>query len=271
MIGFDRLVILFSIYSVIGWVCEVTYCSLLSKKFVNRGFLAGPVCPVYGFGALSVIWILKSVENDILVIFLSGIVITSTVEYVTGWLLEVFFSTRWWDYRDQKFNINGRVCLKNSVLFGLLCVVVMKILNPFTEYFTTLLPVFWSKILSDALLAVFIVDGIFTLNTLDNLNTRLKKLHELTEDLKRNADIHEWFNEHEFLKSFEKLKLIAEEGKNEIHQKLRERFEALTSRRDSGLRIIKAFPDMKSIKYDVQLNNLKEALRELKQKARKRI
>jgi len=263
------LVIYFSIFSFIGWLCEVLYCSILSKKLVNRGFLAGPFCPVYGFGALFVICLLKPVEASIPIVFLSGIVITSTLEYITGWLLEVFFSTRWWDYRDQKFNIDGRVCLKNSVLFGILCVVLMKGIYPFTLYVVGLLPVFWIKLTSAVLVIAFIVDSGVTVNTLVNFNDRLKKLHEFTEELKKNADIHEWFNESEFYKSFEKLRLLAGEGRNELNQKLREKFEALTDKNGSGVRLIKAFPDMKSIKYDVSLSHLKEVIKELKQKAKK--
>lgn len=270
MLEIELLIIYFSIYSVFGWLCEVTYCSILSKKIVNRGFLAGPVCPVYGFGALFVIWLLKPIETSIPIIFLSGIVITSTVEYITGWLLEVFFSTRWWDYRNEKFNLNGRVCLKNSVIFGILSVGLMKGIYPFTLYIVGLLPDIWVRISSVALFTTFIVDSVFTINTLVNLNGRLKKLHEFTEDLKKNTDILEWFNESEFFKSFEKLKLIAEEGRDELNHKLREKFEALTNKKGSGLRLIKAFPDMKSIKYDVQLNHLKEALKELRQKAKKK-
>ncbi|MHB8064499.1 MAG: putative ABC transporter permease [Ruminiclostridium sp.] len=267
---FEMLVIYFSIFSLIGWLCEVLYCSVISKKIVvNRGFLAGPVCPVYGFGALFVIWLLKPVEASIPIVFLSGIVITSTLEYITGWLLEVFFSTRWWDYRNRKFNIDGRVCLRNSVFFGILSVVLMKIIYPFTLYVVELLPDFWMELTSAVLLTTLIVDSVFTINTLVNLHERLKKLHEFTEDLKKNADIHEWFNESEFYKSFEKLKLIAEEGRNEINHKLRGKFEALTDKKNSGLRLIKAFPDVKSIKYDIQLNHLREALKELKQRAMK--
>ena len=231
MLGIELLIIYFSIYSFIGWVCEVLYCSILSKKLVNRGFLVGPVCPIYGVGALFVIWLLKPVEASLPLIFLGGLVITSTLEYFTGWLLEVFFSTRWWDYRNQKFNIAGRVCLRNSILFGVLSVALMKGLYPLTVYIVGLLPDIWVKLSSAALLTAFIVDGAFTVSNLVNLNGRLKKLYEFTEDLKKNADILEWFNE-------------------------------------SVYRLIKAFPDMKSKKYDVQLNHLKEALKELKQKAK---
>lgn len=264
----QAVVIYFAVFSFIGWVCEVLYCSVLSKKLVNRGFLAGPVCPVYGFGALLVIWLLKPVSASIPIVFLSGIAVTSTLEYITGWLLEVLFSTRWWDYRSKKFNIDGRVCLRNSILFGILCVILMKVIYPVTVNITGLLPDFWVKVISSALVAVFTIDGVITVNTLLNLHERLKKLHELNEYLKKNTDIHGWFNESEFYKSFERLKLVAEESKNEINNKLREKFEALTARKGSGIRLIKAFPNMKSINYNVQLNNLKEALIELKHKAR---
>jgi uncharacterized membrane protein len=256
-------------FSFIGWACEVIYCSVLSKKLVNRGFLAGPVCPVYGFGALLVIWLLSPVQANIPVIFLCGMVITSALEYITGWLLEVFFSTKWWDYSNRRFNLEGRVCLMNSVLFGILCVILMRGIYPLALYLVGLIPEFWIGVTSTALTAIFAVDIAITVNTMINMNERLKKLHEFTEELKNSRDLHEWFNESEFYKSFERLKLIAEESKSELSLMLRGNFEMLTSKKGSGLRLMKAFPNMKSIKYDVQLNHLKEVLRELKLKAKK--
>lgn len=275
----EKLIVYFTIYCFIGWLCEVIYCSLLSHKFVNRGFLAGPVCPVYGFGALFVIWLLRPVAVNVPITFLSGLVITSTIEYITGWLLEVFFGTRWWDYSNERFNLEGRVCLKNSVFFGILSVLLMQVLHPFSVYFVEMIPDLGVMLISITLLAAFIADSGVTLYTVANLNQRLKRLSEFTEELRKNADIAEWFNEHEFFKSFEKLKIILEEGKNEINhkfeesknelnRKLREKFEVLTQKRGSGDRIIKAFPNMKSIRYDKQLNHLKEALKEIKNKAK---
>lgn len=276
----EKLIVYFAIYSFIGWLCEVIYCSFLSRKIVNRGFLAGPVCPVYGFGALFIIWLLKPVAASVPIIFISGLVITSTVEYITGWMLETFFGTRWWDYSDKRFNLEGRVCLKNSVYFGIMSVLLIKFVHPITVYLVWSIPSLYLSITSIVLAAVFSIDMIFTLNTLVNLNERLRKLHEFTEELRKNADIQEWFNEREFLKSFDKLKVILEEGKTGINQKLemsktelnnklREKFEALTARKGSGLRIIKAFPGMRSIRYNVQLGHLKEALKELKERVSK--
>lgn len=300
----EVIIVYFTIYSIIGWICEVIYCSLLAKRLVNRGFLAGPYCPVYGFGALFIIWILEPVEFSIPIIFISSIVITSTVEYITGWLLETFFATKWWDYSQSRFNIEGRVCLKNSVYFGIMSVLLVKVVHPFTEYLVLSLPVLYLNIAVLLLLAAFTVDSIFTLNALVNLNERLKKLYEFTEELRRNADIGEWFNEKEFLKSFEKLKVMLEdgkaglshrieegkaglnhkieegkaglnhkleEGKNDLNKKLRENFEALTSRNGSVQRLFGAFPHMRSIRYNVQLSHLKEILQDIKRDLKQKV
>lgn len=300
----EVIIVYFTIYSVIGWICEVIYCSLLAKRLVNRGFLAGPYCPVYGFGALFIIWILEPIEFSIPIIFISSIVITSTVEYITGWLLETFFATKWWDYSQNRFNLEGRVCLKNSVYFGIMSVLLVKVVHPFTEYLVSSLPALYLNIVVLLLLAAFTVDSIFTLNTLVNLNERLKKLYEFTEELRRNSDIGEWFNEKEFLKSFEKLKIILEEGKaglshrieegkaglnhkieegkaglnhkleegkNDLNKKLRENFEALTSRNGSVQRLFGAFPHMRSIRYNVQLSHLKEILQDIKRDLKQKV
>lgn len=309
----EKLFVYFTIYSFIGWFCEVVFCSFLSKRIVNRGFLAGPVCPVYGFGALFIIWLLEPVAFSLPFVFITGMAITSIIEYTTGWLLETFFGTRWWDYSNKRFNLQGRVCLENCICFGMMGVLLIEVIHPITEKLVGNIPYFYLMIIDILLFVVFIVDSIFTLNTLVNLNERLRKLYEFTEELRKNTDIQEWFNEREFLKSFEKLKIIIEEGKAGINQKieigrtnlnnkleeskaslnqiieesktgfnhkfeesklefnkkLREKFEALTAKRGSGHRLIKAFPGMRSVRYNAQLGHLKEALKELKQKVTK--
>ncbi len=267
MSSFYEFIIYLTIYSFIGWVCEVVYCSILSKRVVNRGFLAGPVCPVYGFGAIMVIYLLEPAQSSIPVIFLAGLALTSILEYTTGWLLEVFFSTKWWDYSNKRFNLNGRVCLRNSFLFGVMCVILVKVLHPAITHVVLLIPEIWVGISGIALIAAYAIDMLFTVNTLVNLNERLKKLYEFTEDLKKNGELLEWFNERELFKSFEKLRLLAEEGRNELNVMFREKFEALSQKRGSGHRLIKAFPNMKSIKYEEQLNHLKDMLRQLREKA----
>ena len=216
----EKLFVYFTIYSFIGWFCEVVFCSFLSKRIVNRGFLAGPVCPVYGFGALFIIWLLEPVAFSLPFVFITGMAITSIIEYITGWLLETFFGTRWWDYSNKRFNLQGRVCLENSICFGMMGVLLIEAIHPITEKLVGKIPYSYLMIIDILLFVVFIVDSIFTLNTLVNLNERLRKLYEFTEELRKNTDIQEWFNEREFLKSFEKLKIIIEEGKAGINQKI---------------------------------------------------
>lgn len=99
------------------------------KTLANRRFLIGPYCPIYGTTSLVMILLLKKYENDIVVLFFMGIVILSIIEYITSYIMEQIFNARWWDYSYRKFNINGRFCLINSLLFGLLCILLIKIIN----------------------------------------------------------------------------------------------------------------------------------------------
>ncbi|HZJ86037.1 MAG TPA: putative ABC transporter permease, partial [Erysipelotrichaceae bacterium] len=116
---FYTLFIYFMIYSFLGWVIETIYCSLAEKRYVPRGFLNGPLTPIYGFGAIGLIFLLQDIKTVSLV-FLSGVVATSFLEYVASYLLELIFDMHWWDYSGDKYNLNGRIKLKNSILFGIL-------------------------------------------------------------------------------------------------------------------------------------------------------
>lgn len=114
----------------LGWVCEDLYCGIPAKKFINRGFFYGPYCPIYGVGALLVLYPLLFVKDYPILVFILGVIITSTLEYITSWVMEILFKTRWWDYSKRFMNINGRVCLLNSTLFGIMSIVVVYIIHP---------------------------------------------------------------------------------------------------------------------------------------------
>lgn len=129
MYNVDSVVLSFFIYCVLGWICEVIYCSVPKRKFINRGFLFGPYLPIYGFGAMTVILLLEPVFDYWWAVFLLGMLITSAMEYVTSFALEKLFKVKLWDYSNMKFNINGRVCLLNSTLFGLLCLFIVYVVN----------------------------------------------------------------------------------------------------------------------------------------------
>ena len=123
--------ILFLIYSFLGWLMEVINSLIKEKKFVNRGFLLGPYCPIYGYSSIIMIFYLDKYKEDILTVFLLAVVVCSIVEYLVSLIMEKLFNARWWDYSNRKFNINGRVCLTNAFLFGLLGVLLVYVINPF--------------------------------------------------------------------------------------------------------------------------------------------
>ena len=123
------------IYSIIGWVYESTICSIGHRKLINRGFLNGPYCPIYGTGAVLVLLVRGRIQNPVL-LFFAGALVTCSLEYLTSWLMEKLFHARWWDYSKRKFNIGGRVCLIGAVVFGAFSVVHVKILHPFVKSLT---------------------------------------------------------------------------------------------------------------------------------------
>ena len=134
------------IYSFFGWVWETCYVSVKSGKFVNRGFINGPLCTIYGFGAVSVYAILRPVSDNILYLYVGGVVVATALEYVTAVLMESIFHTSWWDYSDNKFNFQGRICLGASLGWGFFTVLLFKVLHPVVETVVALYPVFVGEI-----------------------------------------------------------------------------------------------------------------------------
>ena len=121
----------FFLYSVIGYLAEIIYVSIKLKKIVvNRGFLIGPYLPIYGFGSLILVLFLRRYEEDPVVLFVMGAFFCTVLEYFTSLIMEKIFKLRWWDYSDRKFNIDGRVCLDNALLFGISGIVVVKGIHP---------------------------------------------------------------------------------------------------------------------------------------------
>ena len=124
----STLFIIFMFYSFVGWIIESAYVYYCTKKIMNRGFLIGPCCPIYGFGCLIFILILPKYLDDPIVLFVLAATICSVLEYITSWIMEKLFKARWWDYSNKKFNINGRICLENAMGFGLGALLVMYII-----------------------------------------------------------------------------------------------------------------------------------------------
>lgn len=183
---FQTYFLLFIFYSVLGWIMEVILVGIKSKKFVDRGFLVGPYCPIYGCGALFITILLQNYSDNIFILFVLGMIICALLEYITGFLLEKIFKARWWDYSTKKFNINGRVCLNTMIPFGLLGVVIMKIINPalftvFNNMNTESL-----NIITIILLIIYLVDNVISVSILASVRKGGKLLDkDSTEEMSK--------------------------------------------------------------------------------------
>ena len=124
---FLKIFIAFWFFSILGWILEVIVCSISDKRLVNRGFLIGPYCPIYGFGSLIMLMI-SPYKDHLFVCFILALTLCSTLEYFASFLMEKLFKIRWWDYSHDAFNINGRICLRNALAFGALGVIFTRFL-----------------------------------------------------------------------------------------------------------------------------------------------
>ena len=203
--GLIDVFLYFIIYSVIGWVCEVVFCSILNRKPVNRGFLHGPYCPIYGVGAVICLFVLSFFEfNPVLVFFVSTAVFTVT-EYFSSFLLEKFFGLRWWDYSKFKFNLNGRICLQFSLVFGALGVVMIYVIHPIVLSGINLLTVSFKYGLSSFIIAIFVIDVIYTVSEIFHLSEKLKQTQNILNDLKKLPLNENWYDESRIAESLERL------------------------------------------------------------------
>ena len=180
----DFIVINFLIYSMIGYCCEVVYCSVPARRFVNRGFLYGPWLPIYGFGAIIVIIFLEPFRNHWWMVFIFGLILTSALEYFTSWALEKIFHIKLWDYSKHKININGRVCALNSTLFGIMGLVGVYVLDPFLAPLILKIPEVVRHYLGDIIFVIFAVDATASVIHMSAFRKRIEELHEKIQAVK---------------------------------------------------------------------------------------
>ena len=155
--------LLFIIYSFLGWVVEVINFLLHDKRFINRGFLIGPYCPIYGVGLILITTFLKEYIDSYLVVFVMSMFICMVLEYFTSYVMEKLFNARWWDYSSRRFNINGRICLETTIPFGLGGMFIMYIVNPLIEKLLLLLSNKVLIIIAVVLMIIFVTDLIISL------------------------------------------------------------------------------------------------------------
>ncbi len=179
---FPYLFLVFLFYSVIGYICEIICSSIKQKKLVNRGFLCGPYCPIYGVGSLFILLLLLRFKEDPVIVYILGAIITSALEYVTSFILEKVFHNKWWDYSNEKFNLHGRVFLFNTLLFGLGSLIIIYIGNDIVNALLNLIPVHIMNILAYSLLVLFLLDFIYSCFVAYNLRNRLIICEELKNE-----------------------------------------------------------------------------------------
>lgn len=252
-----QVFLLFIAYSFIGWLCEVIYCSILEKRFVNRGFLRGPLCPIYGCGGLLVIFFLKPYSHTWVQLFLAGAFITSLLEYLTSYLMEKLFHAKWWDYSDLKFNINGRICLLNTVLFGLMSVFAVHFVHTPIFNFIQNMPSLLTIILGSVLGAFFLVDCVLTVKSLISFNMHLAKFNEFTDSLKERFENEEWFSSHSISAMLNSVKTRASIEKSKIEENILDKIETFNVKKNEFKHLLSAFPSVKIKKYELHLQQLK--------------
>ena len=223
----------FLIYSFIGWILESIYKTIFAKKFVNSGFLHGPFCPIYGIGAL-IMYVFLSLCNNVITVFLSGFVVLSVWEYIVAWGLEKLFHEKYWDYSNKKFNINGRVCLLNSIFWGGLGVIFTYIVHPFIESQIININNIMLIIGTIVLIIGLTIDTIISVIKLNSIAKKLEAIKEISNQIKEKLQELKVTNN-----AKESIQLLINDLK-EQELKLKDKLVKQTER------IRKAFPTMKS-------------------------
>lgn len=246
---------MFTIYSFLGWCVEVSFAACKTGKFVNRGFLNGPVCPIYGFGATIVIVCLSPILDNIFILFIGSILLTSVLELITGFLLEKIFQQKWWDYSNAKFNIGGYICLRFSVIWGIACTFTLKIVQPLVYGIINIIPDLIGEIVVYSIQIILITDFIITILSIQKLNKRLKLLNDIAQKLKYMSNtVGESISEKSINLS-EKITPI----RHNINEELIEKYKYLLNKNiKSHNRLMKAFPNLKSQNYHSILKILKD-------------
>ncbi len=235
-----EMLYLFLVYSFLGWVLEVIYHVIEEGKFINRGFLIGPYCPIYGFGMFLILYLLTPYLDSPLLLFLTSILIATIIELIGGFLLEYFFQKKWWDYTGMVLNYKGYICLKFSILWGLGALISIKFLHPMVMTIYKITPKLFIILFIIIFSLMMIIDFVITLIDIIGIDEKLKELDEIEKNIQKVSD-----------NMGEKITdrvLKYQEKKKELIDKFNKRYG----------RILNAFPSMKSKKYSKIFEKIKK-------------
>ena len=290
----------FMIYSFLGWVLEVIYHAVSLGVVVNRGFLNGPVCPIYGFGMIAILALLNSIVPEGisnvhgLILFAVGILLATAIELFGGWILDKIFHARWWDYSDEPFNLNGYICPKFSLYWGLGTVLAVRMLHPFVASHTVEIwpeKIGWPAAILLAL--TYMADTVVTVMIVNGLNKELTRLDDIRASMRVVSDglsdrlgtgslktaqrmeegrvkaelakdaLHEHLENQagEMRERIEVKKAEIEARKEEFREKEQAVFDRLLKSRVFGVRrLLDAFPDMKMPAHEELLDDLRRRM-----------
>lgn len=278
---FYEIIAYFLIYSFLGWCAEVAFAALNHGTIVNRGFLNGPVCPIYGVGMLGVLLLAGPVSDRLPLLFLVGMIFCSLIELIGGWILEKVFHTRWWDYSDDPFNLGGYICLGFSILWGLAVVFVVRLVHPAIALTVRLVPHLLGVILLSVFSLLFLADLTLTLIALIGLRRRMGELEKVGEALHAIGDTLSDRVGNSAIAADQKLSPLVESGKEKLEtgkerldaakEASRERIEAV--KEDSRERIEAVRENIEIARETRQAHRAeaKEALEDVRAKSREKL
>jgi len=271
------LFFLFSVYSFIGWLTESIVCSIPEHKFINRGFLNGPFCPIYGAGGILVTVTLMPFQNHLILLYTASVFITTLVEYLTGAILEKLFHTKYWDYSHRRCNLHGRICLGNSLAFGVMCVVGVRCVYPALMSLLDYIPQNGLMTIDAVLAVYFLFDTAITVNAVYQLNGKLDELQQILNEIKQRASLNE-LRQRASLAKEETVESIRLAFSGLLDEDAKSRFTALFEQMDKlestskriQRRLLDAFPTMTSIQNNESLQRLKRSITERAQRITRR-
>lgn len=257
-ITINQLISYFIIYSIGGWLLESAYRSFCEKKIVNSGFLHGPYCPIYGVGTIIMVIFLQDIKRPE-ILFIIGFVVLTVLEYIVGIVLEKLFHTKYWDYSHEKFNIKGRICLINSIYWGILAIIFTLIIHPNVQKFIQAIPIQAIITINAMMLIILLIDTIISIEKIKSLESSIEELKQITVKIK------------------EKIETLKIDTQNKISdRKIKDEITELQNKKDNItvavykqlIRIKEAFPTINSEFINKFLNN-KFDVEDLKKKVNK--
>ncbi len=252
---------IFIFWAFIGWCIEVCYMTLETGEYQNRGFLNMPICPIYGFGVIMVTVFFRPLSHTVIPLFFATSFLCTSFELLVGIGMEKLFGARWWDYSHERFNFRGYICMKVSILWGLGCVLVIRVVQPMVETVVDNIPVRLGLALIVIWSALIVIDLIASICAVNKLNSRLKQIDEISKLMLHSAVKIGGKLSKETLGAKEKYDRLVTAA-DEKTQHIRHSYEKLIDLKDRSVeRLLKAFPNMRSISYPESLELLKRRLK----------